>query len=229
MKVSLLNIDPTYFTNTLSLITISITKYFPEAIAFNIQTTIEKHIQKAIAFYIQTTSTKHIPEAIAFNIQTTIVKYIQKVIEFYIQTTIAKYIPKQITFHIQTTIAKSLPKAIAFYIQTTITKHFPKVIAFLIQTTIAGYIPKQLHFKWKRKKIAEEIIERQKNQIDYYKQIVESNYEAQCPITVAGQKKKGDSKIVSLMKESKDDERKEERKASGPFFLSCPGLGTATF
>jgi len=26
------------------------------------------------------------------------------------------------------------------------------------------------------------------------------------------------------MKESKDDERKEERKASGPFFLSCPGL-----
>jgi len=47
--------------------------------------------------------------------------------------------------------------------------------------------------------------------------------------TVAGQKKKGDSKIVSLMKESKDDERKEERKASGPFFLSCPGLGTATF
>ena len=44
------------------------------------------------------------------------------------------------------------------------------------------------------------------------------------PVTVAGQKKKGDSKILSLMKESKDDERKEERIASQPFFLSCPGL-----
>ena len=38
-------------------------------------------------------------------------------------------------------------------------------------------------------------------------------------LTVAGQKKKGDSKLLSLDKEPKEDERKEERKATQPCLL----------